>query len=341
MTAGPLMVDIEGTQLQADERERLLHPSVSGIILFTRNFESSEQLVDLVKVLREVKTPRLLIAVDQEGGRVQRFRDDFFSLPPLRNLGRAYAESEKQGLALAQQHGYLMASEILSVGIDISFAPVLDVDKGISEVIGERAFDSDPVIIAKLAQAYIKGMHEAGMKATGKHFPGHGSVKADSHVALPVDERLYSEIFEHDMWPFRQLIKQNLDAVMVSHVIYPDVDQTPAGFSKTWVTDELKNKLGFTGMVFSDDITMQAAASVGSHTQRARLAIAAGCDCVITCNDAQGRDEIIDQLDVVPSTILQAKIDKMYGQAPFAFNTRGGNSRWVSAHDTIARWCNA
>jgi len=335
MTAGPLMVDIEGTELQADERERLEHPSVSGLILFTRNFESSEQLAELVRVVRAVKSPKLLIAVDQEGGRVQRFRNDFFSLPALRSLGRVYDDSKETALKYAKDHGYLMASEILSVGIDISFAPVLDLDLGISDVIGERAFAEKPQVVAELAYEYIEGMHEAGMKATGKHFPGHGSVKADSHVALPLDERLYAEIFEKDLWPFRQLIKQNLDAIMVSHVIYPDLDSIPAGFSKTWVTEHLKQKFGFSGMIFSDDITMKAAASVGSHIERADLAIAAGCDCVITCNDSQGRDAIIDNLVFTPSEELQLKINKMRGSQPFDFTNRQQSARWKSAHDTI------
>ncbi len=329
------MVDIEGFELQADERERLEHPSVSGIILFTRNFESSEQLVELTRVLREVKSPRLLIAVDQEGGRVQRFRNDFFKLPALRNLGRLYKNSKSSALSLAKDHAYLMASEILSAGIDISFAPVIDLDKGISDVIGERAFAEDAKTVTELAASYIEGMHEAGMKATGKHFPGHGSVKADSHVDLPIDERLFNDIYEQDLVPFRQLIQQNLDAVMVSHVIYPDIDQTPAGFSKIWVGEELCDKMEFKGMIFSDDITMQAAASVGSHLERANMAIGAGCDCVITCNDSTGRDEIIDGLVFKPNSRLQAKIDKMYGVQPFKFADRQRSSRWNSAHDTI------
>lgn len=340
MTAGPLMVDIAGLELTAEERERLLHPSVSGVILFTRNFESVEQLARLVSTLRAVKSPRLLIAVDQEGGRVQRFRSGFFSLPALQSIGQLYASSPEQALLSARDHGYLMASEILSVGIDISFAPVLDLDFGLSEVIGERAFSSNPDVIVQLAFEYIEGMHEAGMQATGKHYPGHGSVKADSHVALPVDARDKSQIFEIDMLPFRQLIKRNLDAVMVSHVIYPAIDSLPAGFSRIWVNDILKQELQFKGMVFSDDITMQAAATIGSHTERAKRAIDAGCHCVITCNDSAGRDEIIDNLQVSPSAEIQNHIDRMYGSKPFDFVGREQNARWKSARATIENLAN-
>lgn len=334
MKAGPLMVDIAGIELQADERERLLHPSVSGVVLFTRNFESLEQLTALVHELKNVKSPKLLIAVDQEGGRVQRFHSDFSKLPALQAIGEMYLHSAEQGLKCARDHAYLMASEILATGIDISFAPVLDIDFGLNQVIGERAFSNDVEIICKLATEYIAGMHEAGMKTTGKHFPGHGSVTADSHVALPIDERSREQIFNLDLVPFRQLSSQ-LDAIMISHVIYSAVDSWPAGFSQVWVKQVLEDELNFKGMIFSDDITMQAAASIGSHTERANRALAAGCHCVMSCNDSAGRDEIIDNLKVTPSEQLYTHINAMYGIKPFDFSARKQSSRWQAAHATI------
>ena len=337
MAAGPFMVDIAGLEVSQEEKEILQHPSVSGVILFTRNFESYDQLAALVKSLIEIKQPRLLIAVDQEGGRVQRFRGEFSSLPALRQLGYFYEQNPQTALELSELCGWLMAAEMLSVGIDISFAPVMDIDREISDVIGSRAFSSNIDVLTLLSQKYIKGMHQAGMAATGKHFPGHGSVKADSHVALPIDERTYKSIFDEDMQPFRRLMPDKIDAIMVSHVIYTDKDKLPAGFSRTWVTDILKGELGFTGTVFSDDITMQAAASVGSHAERARMAIDAGCDCIIACNDDQGRAEIIEQCHAPVTDKLEQKFNKLFAKNHPDIKSVRKDSLWISANDKITQ----
>ncbi len=337
MAAGPLMVDIAGLELSAQERELLLHPSVSGVILFARNFESVPQLEALVTQLRGLKTPRLLIAVDQEGGRVQRFGGEFSTLPALRQLGACYARDPEEALSAAWHCGWLMASEMLAVGIDISFAPVLDIDRGISEVIGSRAFASDIDVLTALAREYIAGMHTAGMAATGKHFPGHGSVKADSHVALPVDERPWPVIYAQDMAPFRALMPDALDAVMVSHVIYPDKDKLPAGFSRVWVSQVLRQELGFQGVIFSDDITMQAAASVGSHQQRAQLALEAGCDCVIACNDDAGRAQLIEHYvaDAQADGRRERRFAALYAGEVQDLRSLRQDSRWKTAQEKI------
>ncbi len=329
------MVDIAGLELSAQERELLCAPAVSGVILFARNFDSVAQLQALIARLRGLKTPRLLIAVDQEGGRVQRFGGEFSRLPALRRLGDCYERDPQQALSAAWHCGWLMASEMLAVGIDISFAPVLDIDRGISEVIGSRAFAADIETLTALAREYIAGMHTAGMASTGKHFPGHGSVKADSHVALPVDQRPYSTIREQDMAPFRALMADGLDAVMVSHVIYPDKDSLPAGFSRVWVEQVLRGELGFRGVVFSDDITMQAAASVGDHAQRARLALEAGCDCVIACNDDDGRAQLIDCCAGDIDERREQRLAALYaGTAPDLAALRR-DTRWRTAQEKI------
>ncbi len=339
MINGPLMVDIDGLQVTAAEVEMLRHPLVSGVILFARNFESVSQLSDLVQQIRQVRDPRLFIAVDQEGGRVQRFHGEFSELPALRGLGHLYDIDQAEALETSEALGWLMAAEMKSVGIDISFAPVLDLDCSISEVIGSRAFASQATAVGALAKAYVKGMNKADMAATGKHFPGHGSVKADSHVALPVDERPFSVIDKEDLMPFKELIDDDIQAMMVSHVIYPDQDSTPAGFSSHWVNTILRQSLKFKGIVFSDDITMQAAASVGDHVQRARLAILAGCDCVIACNDSDGRNLILEKLDMSSINVQSAARDSGFASLKsdpgISFSALKKSSLWVHAHGRI------
>ncbi|WP_435605415.1 beta-N-acetylhexosaminidase [Pseudomonas knackmussii] len=275
---GSLMLDIGGTWLTAEDRQILRHPEVGGLIIFARNIESPRQVRELSAAIRAVR-PDLLLAVDQEGGRVQRLRQGFLRLPAM----RAIADNENAE-RLAEQCGWLMATEVLAVGLDLSFAPVLDLDHQRSAVVGSRAFEGDPERAAQLAGAFIRGMHAAGMAATGKHFPGHGWAEADSHVAIPEDERSLDELRRSDLIPFQRLAGQ-IDAVMPAHVIYPKVDAGPAGFSRRWLQDILRGELGFDGVIFSDDLSMAGAHVVGDAASRIQAALGAGCDMGLMCND--------------------------------------------------------
>ncbi len=293
---GPIMLDVAGYELSAEEVDMLDHPLVGGLILFTRNYHDHRQLSDLVRHIRQISRHDVLIATDHEGGRVQRFRQGFSRIPAM---GKIQGICEQHGLnveIVTQQLGWLMASELLAFDIDISFAPVLDIN-GISQVIGDRGFSDDPKTILTLASQFIRGMHQAGMKATGKHFPGHGNVLEDSHVAMPIDKRPKQQIFEQDMAIFAQMSQLGLlDAVMPAHVIYPDVDDLPAGFSSTWIKTLLREQLAFDGVVFSDDLSMQGAVQIGDIVTRAQTAIDAGCDMVLVCNDPKGAGQVLDGL---------------------------------------------
>ncbi|PID48467.1 MAG: beta-N-acetylhexosaminidase [Proteobacteria bacterium] len=295
MPIGSLMIDLQGHQLTEEECELLQHPDVGGVIFFSRNYESVEQITQLVNAVR-TNTPRtLLLAVDHEGGRVQRFRKQFTELPAMAELGKKYSSDPLASRQLAQRLGWLMAAEVRAVGIDFSFAPVLDLDYGVSTVIGNRAFHQDPHIVAELANAYITGMHAAGMAATGKHFPGHGYVEADSHHAIPIDTRAQEAIMQADLLPFAELCRRGgLDAIMPAHVIYTQVDERPAGFSKIWLKNILRGMLAFEGVIFSDDLSMEGASKAGSYPERAIAALEAGCDMVLACNNRQGVISILD-----------------------------------------------
>jgi beta-N-acetylhexosaminidase len=282
--SGPLIVGIDGLELDEDTRERLLHPAVGGVILFSRNYESPTQLVRLCEQLRALRDPRLLICVDQEGGRVQRFRDGFTPLPPLAVIGRWYTSHPDRARDLAYRHGRIMAAEVLGHGVDLSLAPVLDLG-GDSEVIGDRALAAEPEAVADLARFYVAGMRDAGMAACGKHFPGHGSVRPDSHVTEVVDERPLAVLRSRDLAPFAALAQQ-LALVMPAHVCYPDVDDCPAGFSSTWIQDILRRDLGFSGQVVSDDLDMAGAASAGAPGDRLHAALEACCDLALVCSPA-------------------------------------------------------
>ncbi len=280
---GPVMLDLQGIEIDAREKEMLCHPLTGGVILFSRNFQSPEQLRALTRSIRLLRDPELLIAVDHEGGRVQRFREGFSALPSMSDVGLLWSEPER-ARKVARAVGTIIAYELLDHGLDFSFTPVLDVAFGRSSVIGNRAFSADPMTIAALAGELIAGMHEGGAASVGKHFPGHGHVLADSHVAIPVDERSRADIEQSDLVPYRLLIPAGLRAIMPAHVIYPSVHEHPAGFSRVWLQDILRQSLGFGGMIFSDDLAMEGASTAGDIVARARAACEAGCDMVLICN---------------------------------------------------------
>ncbi len=314
MSLGPLMIDLEGLSLTAEERERLQSPLIGGVILFDRNYESKEQVAELVAAIHGVRRPRLLVAVDHEGGRVQRFRTDFTELPAVARLGAIYDENHKRAKRLAELSGWLMATELRSVDVDFSFGPVLDLDCGVSEVIGDRAFHSDPEVVADLAHAYSTGMSRAGMAAIGKHFPGHGSVAADSHIAMPVDEREFEDIRQTDMVPFERLVHYGIAGIMPAHVVYSRVDPMPAGFSRFWLQEVLRERLGFQGAIFSDDISMAGAGIVGDLVERAAVALNAGCDMVLVCNDPAGVVRLLDELKSGSDPASLARFMRLHGR---------------------------
>ncbi len=275
MTLGPIMLDLAGVAVEPEDNELLAHPLVGGVILFARNYESPEQLARLCAEIHAARSPPLLIAVDQEGGRVQRFRDGFTRLPPLRTIGRRFAGDTRAGLALARELAWLMAAELRAAGVDLSFAPCVDLDYGVSEVIGDRAFHARAATVSELAVAWMFGMRDAGMAAVAKHYPGHGAVAADSHVALPVDRRALADL-DADLTPYRRLIANGLPAVMASHVVFPEVDSLPASLSRNWISGQLRGELGFRGAVFTDDLSMAGAAHFGGIVERSRLALDGG-----------------------------------------------------------------
>ncbi|MFV1972207.1 MAG: beta-N-acetylhexosaminidase [Thiohalobacterales bacterium] len=337
MTLGPLMLDIEGTELTAEDRELIAHPTVGGIILFTRNYESPEQVTQLVDDIHALRDPHVLVAVDQEGGRVQRFRDGFTRLPPLSCLGALYGTDKTRAKHLAQTMGWLMAAEVRAIGVDLSFAPVLDLDYGVSKIIGDRALHQRPESVAELAHAYQTGMHEAGMAATGKHFPGHGAVAADSHLDLPLDPRPYEDIAQWDMVPFERMIHYGLAAVMMAHIVYSEVDANPAGFSRYWVKAVLRDTLGFQGLVFSDDLSMEGAAVAGDHVARAGLSLEAGCDMVLVCNDRDNAVAVAESLEGYSNPVSHTRIARMHGHAAPGLDELRQNPRWVQAVAAVQR----
>ncbi len=316
MSLGPVMIDVEGTELNDDDIRRLQHPLVGGVILFARNYKSPTQLMALTASIHAVRQPPLLIAVDHEGGRVQRFRDGFTRIPAMRELGKVWDHSPKRGRQLAEEAGWVLAAELRAHGVDFSFTPVLDIDYGNSGVIGDRAFHSNPKAIGELAQSLMQGLKRGGMASVGKHFPGHGFVAADSHVAIPVDERSFTEIEQADVEPFRRMVDAGMQAVMPAHVIYPKIDEKPAGFSRIWLQQVLRRHLGFNGVIFSDDLSMEGAVVAGSVTQRAEAAFNAGCDMILVCNRPDLVDELLANLDLKISAVSMARLARMHGHRP-------------------------
>lgn len=335
MSLGPLMVDVAGTELTSEDLEILQHPLVGSVILFARNYRDPQQISALCSAIRELRNPHLLIAVDHEGGRVQRFREGFTRLPPVRVLGRRYDEDRRDALRKAHLLGWLMAAELRAVGVDFSFAPCVDLDYGLSEIIGDRAFHRDPQAVAALATAYVAGMREAGMAAVAKHFPGHGAVRADSHLALPVDRRPLADM-ERDLAPYRALIENQLPGIMAAHVEYSAVDPRPASLSARWIIDILRGTLGFHGCVFADDLSMAGAAAFGDVVERARLALAAGCDVLPICNDPEAVRTALKNLDAEASTpAAQARLVRMRARSEAPSELRG-SSQWRAAAAAVA-----
>lgn len=313
---GPLMLDVEGMTLTHAEKITLSNPLVGGLILFSRNYASPEQLTALVAEIRDV-SPNIVIAVDHEGGRVQRFKKGFTHAPAMSSLGVLFKTSPEDALAQAKELGWLIAAELLAFDVDLSFTPVLDRDHGVSNVIGDRAFSQDGNAIVALTSAFIDGMHEAGMIATGKHFPGHGGVAADSHHEIPVDPRSMKVLDEDDLHIFRSLIsnQQKVDALMPAHVIYSTIDRHPAGFSKTWLQSILRQEMAFDGIIFSDDLSMEGASVAGSFSERAEAAISAGCDMVLVCNHPEGAQEVLEYLESIvkesPDKFLNSRLTRL------------------------------
>ena len=331
---GSVMLDVQGLELTAVEREVLRHPQTGGVIFFARNFAGPEQIQALVAQIRAVR-PELILAVDQEGGRVQRFREGFVKIPPMKTLGDQFSHSPEKARQLAYEWGWLMATEVLSVGVDISFAPILDLDCGISQVIGNRSFHSEPEIAIALLGPFIKGMQDAGMAATGKHFPGHGAIAADSHVAIPVDTRSMADIEAHDLKPFVALASA-LQGIMPAHVIFPEVDDRPAGFSPVWLQEILRKKIGFRGVIFSDDLSMEGAGVAGSFADRAEAAISAGCDMVLVCNKPEAAFQVLESRESKPLPD-QSRFAALNGRRRLGWSELPRHPQWIAAEEGIRR----
>jgi beta-N-acetylhexosaminidase len=334
------MVDVAGTALTPEDRELLRHPLVGSVILFTRNYRDPEQLTRLVDEIHGLRQPALLVAVDQEGGRVQRFREGFTRLPPPRLLGHQYDVDPERARQLARRHGWLMASELLACGVDFSFAPCVDLDYGLSVVIGDRALHRRAIAVGELAVAYQHGMRDAGMVATAKHFPGHGAVVADSHHALPVDRREYADLGD-DLLPYRRLIDNGLAAVMVAHVLFPQVDPLPASLSRRWIGGVLRGELRFAGTVFADDLSMGGAASYGDIVARASQALAAGCDVLPVCNDRASVLQLLAGLRIVPDPTGHLRLARLRGRPLAAREALLASAEWHAAREAVLRLASA
>ncbi len=336
MTLGPLMVDLEGTVLQPVEREILAHPLVGSVILFARNYADPEQLRRLVADIHAVRSPALIVAVDHEGGRVQRFRTGFSRLPPARRIGHEYDAAPRAGLALAREMGWLMAAELRAYGVDVSFAPCVDLDYGVSEVIGDRALHRSAAVVGELAVAYMAGMKAAGMAATAKHFPGHGAVVADSHHDLPIDRRALIDM-DQDLAPYRLLIANGLPAVMVAHVLYPEIDSVPASASARWIRGLLRTEMRFQGVVFADDLSMAGAASVGGIVERAERALAAGCDVLPVCNHRPSVELLLDGFKAPADPASALRRVRLRGKPSPDPQALRASSLWQAAQQALAR----
>jgi beta-N-acetylhexosaminidase len=338
VSLGPLMIDLRGKAIDAEEREWLRSPLVGGVILFTRNFENLEQLRSLVEEIHAVREPALLVTVDHEGGRVQRFREPFYRLPPMRTLGHLYDEDSAAALRAAAAFGWLMAAELRAVGVDMSFAPVVDLDLGFSEVIGDRALHEDARAVSALARRFAVGAKRAGMAITAKHFPTHAGAISDSHNEFAVDRRGLDEIAA-DLRPYRDLIEDALPAVMVAHVCFPAVDARPASLSRRWIGEELRGRLGFTGAVITDDVSMAGAAVVGPTEERVRLALDAGCDLVLLCNAPSEVPAVLDSLEGYVNPSAQLRLSRLHGRGIYDWEKLHASAAWQRATDALEPLC--
>ena len=335
MSLGPLMIDLRGKTIAADEREWLQSPLVGGVILFTRNFESVEQLARLVAEIHAARQPPLLVTVDQEGGRVQRFREPFFRLPPFRALGRLYDEERELALKAVAACGWLMAAELRGVGVDLSFAPCVDLDRGLSKVIGDRALHREGAVVALLARRFAAGAKKAGMAITAKHFPTHAGAHSDSHTEFAVDNRELAELDE-DLRPYRDLIANSLAAVMVAHVCFPAVDSRPASLSSRWISGYLRGELGFKGAVISDDLSMTGASVAGTPAERVRLALEAGCDLVLLCNAPEQIPGVLDSLKGYVNPSAHLKLTRLHGRGDIDWESVHASADWQKASALVA-----
>ena len=333
LPVGPIMIDITGTTLSPYDIEKIAHPNTGAIILFARNYAEPRQVAELCQQIKTARNGPILIAVDQEGGRVQRFQNGFTRLPPV----AAFAENQ----AVTEDAGWLMAAELLALGVDFSFAPVLDIDCGVSQIIGNRSFSPDPELACQLASAFRKGMRSAGMAATGKHFPGHGAVALDSHLALPIDNRDLDSLYSKDILPFKQLINEGLEGIMPAHVVYPAVDELPAGFSAIWINEILRKQLGFNGAVFSDDLSMEGAACVGDFNERARLARQAGCDMILVCNNESAAEQVLESTPIEHNPIREQRLLAMLGNTSLTAQELKHSSRWKTASQQLTKLSSA
>ncbi len=338
MSLGPVMLDIDGLALSPADRDLLREPAVGGVILFSRNFESAEQVTDLVTEIRALRSPPLLVAVDHEGGRVQRFREGFTVMPPMRHIGREYDRDRDLGLRIARQAGWLIASELRAAGIDLCFAPCVDLDWGISEIIGNRSFHRKPDAVSELAEAFARGLRSAGMASVAKHFPGHGAVVADSHLSLPVDRRDYGVILD-DMRPYERMMNTGVvAAVMMAHIVYREIDTMPAGFSEYWIQRELRSRLGFGGAIFCDDLSMKATSRYGRMAERARLSLDAGCDMILVCNDRDATHQAVGALNSYSNPLSLVRLARLHGTGQVLRETLLTSEPWQEANDLFANW---
>ena len=328
---GPVMIDLVGQSILDHEKEKIRHPNTGGIILFQRNFQDVKQVTQLCHDIRSIRKGNILIGVDQEGGRVQRFQEGFTRLPPA----NTYQSFGKEAESLATTAGWLMATELLQCQVDFSFAPVLDVDSGVSEIIGNRSFSQDPSQATQLATAFRNGMKRAGMAAVGKHFTGHGAIAADSHLELPVDKRHLPTLQFHDLLPFKALIADQIEAIMPAHIVYSEIDDQPAGFSSFWLNTILRDQLNFNGAIFSDDLSMAGAAFSESYPKRAQKALNAGCDMVLVCNNPDAASTVLDSLPLKNNTLRQHRLEKMRATKTTLTTPLSQSEHWLFARNQI------
>ena len=336
LAPGRVMLDVGSTVLDAADRRRLQHPHCGGVILFARNYENPDQLRMLCDEIKALRDPPLLIAVDQEGGRVQRFRESFTTLPAMHEIGVLWDADAEQGRRAAHDAAIVIGTELGACGIDFSFAPVLDIDHRRNAVIGDRAFHASPDAVIDLAKAFISGLNQCGMIAVGKHFPGHGAVETDTHHGIAVDKREFGEIEQVDLRPFAELCRAQLGGVIPAHVIYERVDKQPAGFSRFWLQDILRQRIGFQGVIFSDDLSMKGASIAGDAPARANAAVAAGCDIVLVCNAPDDADAVLETIGAAPS---EAEVTRILALGRNAFReepaSADDNARYARARDNI------